>query len=211
VLVYTSAIMFVLRFFAGPLVHKLSPLGLLMTCSLLAAGGLFFLAHAGTAPKLIFLAATLYGVGKSFFWPTTLGMVSEQFPRGGALTLNAMGGVGMIAVGVLGAPFLGTLQDRSLDRAVQVANPAIHAQVAGTEQKSFLLTFRPLDKQKIAALPPDARAEVEQIHGRSNQATLAKFAVLPLIMAAAYAVLSLYFAKRGGYRAVQLGGDGAAH
>ena len=29
VLIYTSLIMMVLRFFAGPIVHKLSPLGLL--------------------------------------------------------------------------------------------------------------------------------------------------------------------------------------
>ena len=33
VLVYTSAIMFVLRIFAGPIVHKVSPLGLLAICS----------------------------------------------------------------------------------------------------------------------------------------------------------------------------------
>src|SRR5437763_13264386 len=78
VLVYTSAIMFVLRFCAGPLVHKLSPLGLLAVCALLAAAGLFSLAHAGAAVT-VFLAATLYGVGKSFFCPTTLGLVSEQF------------------------------------------------------------------------------------------------------------------------------------
>ena len=66
---------------------------------------------------MVFFAATLYGVGKTFFWPTTLGIVSEQFPRGGALTLNGMGGMGMIAVGVLGAPFLGAIVDRNLDRA----------------------------------------------------------------------------------------------
>src|SRR4051812_1522714 len=127
VLVYTSAIMFVLRFFAGPIVHKISPLGLLAVCALMAAGGLFSLAHAGAAAGMVFLAATLYGVGKSFFWPTTLGVVSEQFPRGGALTLNAKGGMGMIAVGVLGAPFLGVLQDKSFDSAVKTAQPAIHA------------------------------------------------------------------------------------
>ena len=42
---------------------------------------------------LIFLAATLYGFGKTFFWPTMLGVVSEQTPKGGALTLNAISGL----------------------------------------------------------------------------------------------------------------------
>ena len=35
-LVYTSSIMFVLRFFAGGVVHKISPLGLLATCAAIA-------------------------------------------------------------------------------------------------------------------------------------------------------------------------------
>ena len=34
-------------------------------------------------------AATVYGIGKTFLWPTMLGVVSERFPRGGALTLGA--------------------------------------------------------------------------------------------------------------------------
>jgi len=213
VLVYTSAIMFVLRFCAGPLVHKLSPLGLLAVCALMAAAGLFALSHAGAAAGLVFLAATLYGVGKSFFWPTTLGVVSEQFPKGGALTLNAMGGMGMIAVGVLGAPFLGALQDKEFDVAVNRAQPAIHAAVASDEQSHFLMTYRPLDKQKIAALPAPQQATVDQIRAETNQSTLAKFAVLPLMMAACYGILLIYFKSRGGYRAVDLGtggGSGAA-
>src|SRR5207245_1336730 len=93
---------------AGPIVHRISPRGLLCVCAGLAAVGLVSLS-AATTGVVVFLAATLYGVGKTFFWPTTLGVVSEQFPRGGALTLNAMGGMGMIAVGVLGGPFLGAI------------------------------------------------------------------------------------------------------
>ncbi|RYG54972.1 MFS transporter, partial [bacterium] len=94
VLVYTSAIMMVLRFFfAGPLVARFTPLGLLAGCTALAIVGLNLLAVAkGLA--FIFIAASIYGVGKSFFWPTTLGIVSEQFPKGGALTLNAIAGIG---------------------------------------------------------------------------------------------------------------------
>src|SRR4029079_11786914 len=127
VLVYTSAIMLVLRFFAGNLVHKLSPLGLLAICAALAAVGLVFLSKS--TGVMIFAAATLYGFGKTFFWPTMLGVVSEQFPKGGALTLNATGGVGMLAVGVLGMPFIGLLQENAVTRNLQAEQPAIYESI----------------------------------------------------------------------------------
>ncbi|MEE2623427.1 MAG: MFS transporter, partial [Verrucomicrobiota bacterium] len=106
VLIYTSAIMTVLRFFAGPIIHKLTPLGLLATCAGLAMVGLMLLSVTTTLVA-IFAAATLYGIGKTFFWPTTLGVVSEQFPKGGALTLNAIAGIGMLSVGIVGGPLIG--------------------------------------------------------------------------------------------------------
>lgn len=203
-LVYTSAIMFVLRFFAGPIVHRLSPLGLLAAGAALAAAGLFWLAHAGAVAGAIFLAATLYGVGKTFFWPTTLGVVSEQFPKGGALTLNAMGGMGMIAVGVLGSPLLGVIQDKYFDQRLAAGHPAIHQSVAGAAESKFGLAYRPLDKQKIAALPPAEKSAVEKIRNENNQATLSKLAVLPAIMGACYLGLILFYRRRGGYRPVEL-------
>ncbi len=209
VLVYTSAIMFGLRFFAGPLAHRFSPVGLLIGCSLIATAGLFCLGHAGAAPLLIFAAATLYGIGKSFFWPTTLGLVSEQFPRGGALTLNAIGAMGMISVGVLGGPFLGALQDASLDRNLRLASPALHAAVAEPAQQKFGFNFRPLDKTKIEALPSTDKVQVEKIIARTNQDVLAKIAILPLIMSVCFLGLGLFFRQRGGYRQIDLGGPGS--
>jgi MFS family permease len=201
-----SAVMFGLRFFAGPLAHRLTPIGLLACCSLIAAIGLFFLAHAGPAPVLIFAAATLYATGKSFFWPTMLGMVSEQFPRGGALTLNAIAGVGMISVGVLGGPFLGTLQDASLDANLQQAKPTLHAIVAEPAQQKFGFTFQPLDKARIEALPASDKTEVEKIVAETNQTVLAKIAILPALMFLCYLVLGFYFRRRGGYRQVEMSG-----
>ncbi len=128
ILVYTSVIMMVLRFFAGPIVHKLSPLGLLILSCVLAIAGLLALSGAkGVA--VIFAAATLYALGKTFFWPTMLGIVSEQTPRGGALTLNAISGIGMLAVGVLGFPYIGALQSgKAIDA---VATSAEAAKVPG--------------------------------------------------------------------------------
>lgn len=210
VLVYTSAIMFGLRFFAGPIVHRISPLGLLAACSLIAASGLYFLSAAGSAPAMVFLAATMYGVGKSFFWPTTLGVVSEQFPRGGALTMNAIAGVGMIAVGVLGAPFLGTLQDRDLDRNLATANSTLHTRVVEPARSKYGMTYRPVDNKKIEALPKDQQQAVEAVRATTKQAVLAKFAILPVIMFFCYLGIIFYFKSKGGYRPVELTGEQAS-
>jgi len=210
VLIYTSSIMFVLRFCAGPIAHRLSPLGLLAVCAAVASTGLFWLAHAGAAPFMIFLAATCYGFGKTFFWPTTLGVVSEQFPKGGALTLSAIAGVGMISVGVLGNPLLGTMQDHFLDKSLAAQDAALHAQVADPAQSKFGLTYQPLDKTKIAALPPAQQAEVETIRTANNQATLARVALLPALMFLCYVGLILHFRARGGYAQVHLAEAGPA-
>ncbi|MDB4759524.1 MFS transporter, partial [Akkermansiaceae bacterium] len=95
ILVYTSVIMMVLRFYAGPIVHRLQPIPLLILSCVLAIAGLFALSGV-SGVGLIFAAATLYALGKTFFWPTMLGIVSEQTPKGGALTLNSVSGIGML-------------------------------------------------------------------------------------------------------------------
>lgn len=97
ILVYTAGLMFVLRFFGGAMAHRFSPFGLLMASAVLAAAGLYALSTV-TTPAEAFIAATLFGVGKTYFWPTMLGVTSELFPRGGALLLAIMGGTGNLAV-----------------------------------------------------------------------------------------------------------------
>src|SRR6185436_3454364 len=124
-LVWTSIVMFVLRFFAGPIVHRISPLGLLAVCAAVGSAGLLWLSQAGTAAWMLFAAATFYAFGKTFFWPTTLGIVSERFPRGGALMINAIAGVGMISVGTIGNPAIGTLQDMAFSAELRAADAGL--------------------------------------------------------------------------------------
>ncbi len=203
VLVYTSAIMVVLRFCAGPLVHKLSPPGLLATCSAIAALGLFALSKtAGTGMFPIFAAATLYGIGKTFFWPTILGLTSEQCPKGGALTLNAVGGIGMLAVGILGAPFIGYLQETSTTAQLAASAPALYQTV--TVQKDYLLgSYRAVDPAKSAQVADANDQQAISAATTTGQfSALAKIALLPLFTLGCYLALLFYFKSKGGYRPV---------
>ena len=205
VLVYTSAIMVILRFWAGPLIHKFSPIGLLAGCSALAALGLFALSKtADSGVAVIFAAATLFGVGVTFFWPTILGLTSEQCPRGGALTLNAMGGIGMLAVGILGAPFIGYLQESSATQELQSANPALYQTV--TVEKNYLLgNYQAIDPVKSAAVTDTvSTTAITNAMTAGQFSALGKMALFPLFGLASYLVLIFYFKSKGGYKPLRL-------
>lgn len=200
VLIYTSAIMAVLRFwFAGPIVKKLTPIGLLIVSAALAVLGLFFLSSAkGIAT--IFIFATLYGFGKTFFWPTMLGVVSEQCPKGGALTLNAIAGIGMLTVGVLGGPLIGKMQE---DSAKDALSQEVYDSIS--VPKDYILgDYTAVDSEKVAALGEEKAMETNETIRVAKQGALAKITIFPLIMLISYILLALYFRSQGGYRSVLL-------
>ncbi len=205
VLIYTSFIMMVLRFFAGPIIHRLSPLGLLAVCSAIAAVGLFTLSSA--AGVMILVAATLYGIGKTFFWPTMLGVVAERFPKGGALTLNITGGVGMLAVGILGNPLLGNIQDKTTDSELAQKYPAIYAKAMAEPKQSVFGEYKPLDAEKVKLLPADQQEEIKKTREAAKKSALRTVAIFPIIMLCCYLLLMLYFKARGGYHAETIGHD----
>lgn len=209
VLIYTSAIMFVLRFFAGPIIHRLSPLGLLASCATLAIAGLFALSSAHGLVA-IFAAATLYGVGKTFFWPTSLGVVAEQFPKGGALTLNAVSGIGMLTVGVLGGPLIGAMQEDSARDALQVKIPGIYETVSKSD-KYFLGDYTAVDEAKVKALPEEEQTSIQHVIKSAKQGALRKVVVFPIIMLLGYLGMIAWFRSRGGYKPVDLLGADKAH
>ena len=202
ILVYTSAIMMVLRFFAGPIVHRISPLGLLCGSSVIAAVGLALLSQA-TGAALVLLAATVYGVGKTFFWPTTLGLVAEQSPRGGALTLNATGGAGMLAVGTIGAVFLGYFAETNSLATLEENAPAVAETVRG-ENSWVFGQYEAIQGTKEAALDADAEAAVAESRQEGKQRALLNVALFPCLMLVAFLGLLFYFKSRGGYAAVEL-------
>ncbi len=117
VLAYISAWMAVLRFFAGPVVHRLSPTGILVASAILSGIGLYWLSFAESI-VMAFLSATVFAVGVCYFWPTMLGVTSERVPKSGALGLALMGGIGMLIVGVVTSPLMGRVADERLHEAL---------------------------------------------------------------------------------------------
>ena len=159
--VYTSSLMFILRFFAGPIVEKISPLGLLAASAIFGAIGLTLLGNAEGAVMCV-VAATVYGIGKTFLWPTMLAVVSEQFPKGGAITIGAAGGVGMLAAGLLGGPGIGFLQDKNASENLRSADAAVFERYRAPKENEFLwLKAVGLDGAKVGVLE-DGGKEAER-------------------------------------------------
>jgi MFS family permease len=212
-LIYTSSIMLVLRFCAGPIVHRIFSAGSsLFSVPRCATVGLFWLGNA-QAGMAVFLAATIYGVGKTFFWPTMLGVVSERFPRGGALTMGAVGAAGVFSAGLLGTPGIGYVQDYYSVRKLSQESPPLYEQYAAKEPKSFLMfpATTGLDGQRVVPLmdkpaetltAPEKTVQDAVIYG--GRMSLKWTALVPLIMAAGYFLLIVYFKAKGGYKQVDI-------
>ncbi len=215
ILLYTSTLMFILRFFAGPIVHHTNPMGLLFISACLATVGLYALGSFASVAAIM-IAATVYAAGKTFFWPTMLAVVSERFPRGGALTLGAIGAAGMLSAGLLGGPGIGYMQDRYASEYMEEQAPELYQDYSAEGTNSFLIfaEVKGLDGSKVGPLlgkaqeDPDTLTDDEQtvvdsaVHG--GQMALKTTSAVPLALAVGFLLLLLYFRSQGGYRAVEL-------
>jgi len=98
VLALVAGVQALARSVAGPVVHRISPAGLLLVSAIISTIGIYLL---GTlAGGAIFIGAIIFGIGVAYFWPTMLGFVSENIPKSGALGINLLGGAGMFAVSI---------------------------------------------------------------------------------------------------------------
>jgi DHA2 family metal-tetracycline-proton antiporter-like MFS transporter len=205
VLIYAMALVLVLRLFAGPLVHKFSPLGLLAISAAIAAIGLVMLSK--TTGVMLLLAATVYGVGKAFFWPTSLGVVAEQSPKGGAITLNVVAGVGMLAAGIVGSPVIGGVQDSAMVKHIAEYDAKNGTQLSAavtTEKDGMFGRYTAVDPEKRGTISAENKAVVDKIDADSKLEALRTIAILPVIMLLVYLGLILWFRSRGGYKPVVL-------
>jgi MFS family permease len=107
-LVWISGIMALGRSVAGPIVHKLSPSGVLLGSAIFSGIGLYLLSISGGLWS--FGAAAVFAIGITYFWPTMLGFVNENIPKSGALGLAIMGGIGFFGGGIA-QPLIGKIYD----------------------------------------------------------------------------------------------------
>jgi MFS family permease len=218
--VYTSGLMFALRFFAGPIVHKISSLGLLCVSGVFGAVGLTMLGSAQGVVMCV-VAATVYALGKTFLWPTMLGVVSERFPKGGAITIGAIGGVGMLSAGLLGGPGIGYKQDYFASKDLKEKSAAAYDTYKSETKNSFLVfpAIQGLDGKKkgdLLAKADDKLTEQEKkdkplvvaANLEGGRMAMKVTAAVPLLMAVLYLFLILYFKSKGGYKQVHIAGTG---
>lgn len=151
VLVYVSAIMFVMRHFAGPLEHRFSDMGLLLICTVPAAAGLYLLSTANS-PVTALAAATLWAIGVCFMWPTMLAAVARRFPRSGPWGIGLVGFAGAMAIYFV-LPRLGAIYDAAkLEKAGGEA--AFAALRPGSSELQGVLAFAAKTSfQTIAIIP----------------------------------------------------------
>ena len=98
ILTFVASVQVLGRAFAGPIIHRLAPQGVLLISAILSALGIYLMVHLhGDA---IYFAAVIFGLGVAFFWPCMIGFVAENLPRTGAVGLNLMGGAGMFGVSI---------------------------------------------------------------------------------------------------------------
>lgn len=176
-LVLITGLMAVGRGFAGNIVHRISPVAMLIGSATLSSLGLFLLtkAHDGVSATI---ASVIFAGGVCFFWPTMLGVVSERFPRSGALGLSIMGGVGMLSVSI-GNAVVGKYYDQGI------------VNYLGTDK---LNTF----KNALPGTPEAAKWAAAQSAGGISGLSI--LVILPVILLFIFIAIFVYDKSRGGYK-----------
>ncbi len=171
-LVYVSGLMFVMRHFSGVILRVISPVGLLWFSCVFAAVGLYLLSIANSPVSGLF-AATVWGIGVCYMWPTMLATASERYPRGGSFFIGLMGSAGALSINYV-LPELGGI----FDRAKQ--------DFAGGIEAFALLEGDSLNDALIAAA----------------QTTFQSIAILPLFLLIIFGAVWWNDRAKGGYQPV---------
>tara|TARA_B100001996_G_scaffold21966_2_gene17474 strand:+ start:1978 stop:3201 length:1224 start_codon:yes stop_codon:yes gene_type:complete len=108
ILAMVTGIMALGRYFAGPIIHKLNPIGVLLMSAVLTTAAVYSMSIA--EGSMIYFGAVLFAFGVCYFWPTMIGFVSEYLPKTGALGMSLVGGVGMLSSAIW-QPVIGSWLD----------------------------------------------------------------------------------------------------
>jgi MFS family permease len=141
ILAMITGIMAVGRYFAGPIVHKLNPIGVLFMSAIVSAVAIYMMSLAdGT---MLYGASILFAFGVCYFWPTMIGFVSEYMPKTGALGMSLVGGMGMFATGIWN-PIIGSWIDTNTQTALDSGLTQDLAEIAAGKATLGNMKYFPL-------------------------------------------------------------------
>jgi len=173
ILTFVASVQVLGRAFAGPIVHRLAPQGVLLISAILSALGIYLMIHLhGSA---IFGAAIVFGLGVAFFWPCMIGFVAENLPRTGAVGLNLMGGAGMFGVSIY-MIFMGGYYDQVM---IQKLPPGAS-----------------LDAYRSAAPGTEMARAFNDAKSAAGPEVLSTTMVIPVVLIVAFAGLVFFMRKR---------------
>ncbi len=221
ILVYTSGMMFVLRHFAGPIAHRLSPVGMLTGSAFLSGVGLYLLSFAHN-PATAFGYATIFGLGIAYFWPTMLGVAAERFPKGGALILALMGTVGNISISYV-LPQMGKIADHYNVSYVESHKPELVDQLLKKDASGKPIALNekrladlrdsavqpsnaasPEGAEPALAMSPAQRDELLQTAAAAEREGFSWafrwVSILPVVLVVLFGGIAFYDKSRGGYK-----------
>jgi len=134
-----TGIMAVGRYFAGPIVHKLNPSGVLLYSAIVTTLGIYSMSIA--TGNMVYVSALLFALGVTYFWPTMIGFVAENIPQSGALGMSMLGGAGMFAVSMWNPVIGGWIDQARQDALSANASTEIAELAAGQATLANLSVF----------------------------------------------------------------------
>jgi len=141
ILAMVTGVMAVGRYFAGPIVHKLNPVGVLFMSAIISTLAIYLMSVVDG--KSLYLVAILFAFGVCYFWPTMIGFVSEYLPKTGALGMSLVGGMGMFATGIW-QPVIGSWIDENAQLALDSGLSQDLAEIAAGKATLGNITYFPL-------------------------------------------------------------------
>jgi MFS family permease len=134
-----TGVMAVGRYFAGPLIHKFNPAGVLLYSAVVTTLGIYSMSIA--TGNMVYFSALLFALGVTYFWPTMVGFVAENIPKSGALGMSILAGIGMFAVSMWN-PIIGSWIDKARLEALTVnSSPELAELAAGQATLANLSIF----------------------------------------------------------------------
>ena len=129
------------RYFAGPIIHRLNPPGVLFVSAVISAFAIYLMSSA--TGNMVYLAAILFAIGVCYFWPTMIGFVSEYTPKTGALGMSLIGGAGMFATSIW-QPVIGSWLDNAKEAALNSGASLEQAELIAGQQTLSNIAFFPM-------------------------------------------------------------------